>query len=100
MPSVVTAKLYEWLYHPAAGLVSVLLGGHALNWLGDPYLALPAVILADVWRTMPFVAILCYARLVTVPAGGYPAAPGGGAGRLGTPRRIPLPLLGRLLMLA
>ena len=31
MPSVVTAKLYEWLYHPAAGLVSVLLGGHALN---------------------------------------------------------------------
>ncbi len=100
MPSVVTAKLYEWLYHPAAGLVSVLLGGHALNWLGDPYLALPAVILADVWRTMPFVAILCYARLVTIPAEIYEAAQVDGAGRLATLGRITLPLLGRIVMLA
>src|SRR5207247_8863315 len=100
MPSVVTAKLYEWLYHPAAGLVSVLLGGHALNWLGDPYLALPAVILADVWRTMPFVAILCYARLVTIPAEVYEAAQVDGAGRLATLGRITLPLLGRIVMLA
>jgi multiple sugar transport system permease protein len=100
MPSVVTAKLYEWLYHPAAGLVSVLLGGHALNWLGDPYLALPAVILADVWRTMPFVAILCYARLVTIPAEVYEAAQVDGAGRLATLGRITLPLLGRVVMLA
>src|SRR5206468_2928601 len=98
MPSVVTAKLYEWLYHPAAGLVSVLLGGHALNWLGDPYLALPAVILADVWRTMPFVAILCYARLVTIPAEVYEAAQVDGAGRLATLGRITLPLLGRIVM--
>ena len=100
MPSVVTAKLYEWLYHPAAGLVSALLGGHALNWLGDPYLALPAVILADVWRTMPFVAILCYARLVTIPAEVYEAAQVDGAGRLATLGRITLPLLGRIVMLA
>ena len=100
MPSVVTAKLYEWLYHPAAGLISVLLGGHALNWLGDPYLALPAVILADVWRTMPFVAILCYARLVTIPAEVYEAAQVDGAGRLATLGRITLPLLGRIVMLA
>ncbi len=100
MPSVVTAKLYEWLYHPAAGLVSVLLGGHALNWLGDPYLALPAVILADVWRTMPFVAILCYARLVTIPAEVYEAAQVDGAGRLATLGRVTLPLLGRIVMLA
>ena len=100
MPSVVTAKLYEWLYHPAAGLVRVLLGGHAVNWLGDPYLALPAVILADVWRTMPFVAILCYARLLAIPAELYEAAQVDGAGRLATLGRITLPLLGRILMLA
>ncbi len=100
MPSVVTAKLYEWLYHPAAGLVSVLLGGHALNWLGDPYLALPAVILADVWRTMPFVAILCYARLRTIPAELYEAAQVDGAGRLATLGRVTLPLLGRIVLLA
>jgi multiple sugar transport system permease protein len=100
MPTVVTAKLFEWLYHPAAGLVNVLLGGIALNWLGDPQLALPALILADVWRTMPFVALLCYARLLTIPAEVYEAARVDGAGALATLGRITLPLLGRILLLA
>ena len=67
LPAVVTAKVFEWLYHPAAGLVNFVLGGRQLNWLGDPALALPALILADVWRTMPFVALLCYARLLGIP---------------------------------
>jgi multiple sugar transport system permease protein len=100
MPSVVTAKLYEWLYHPVAGLINVLLGGHAVNWLGDPRLALPAVILADVWRTMPFVAILCYARLLGIPGELYEAAQVDGAGRLATLGRITLPLLARIILLA
>ena len=67
LPSVVTAKIFEWLYHPSAGLVNFLLGGRTLNWLGDPGLALAGLIAADVWRTMPFVALLCYARLLTIP---------------------------------
>jgi len=99
MPAVVGAKLFEWLYHPAAGLVNVVLG-LPINWLGDPGVALPAVILADVWRTMPFVAILCYARLLAIPADVYEAAQVDGAGRLATLTRITLPLLGRILLLA
>jgi multiple sugar transport system permease protein len=100
MPAVVTAKLFEWLYHPSAGLINVALAGRAINWLGDPDLALPAVILADVWRTMPFVAILAYARLLTVPAELYEAAQMDGAGRLGTLRHITLPLLRQVVMIA
>jgi multiple sugar transport system permease protein len=100
MPTVVTAKLFEWLYHPTAGLLNVVLGGRALNWLGDPGLALPAVILADVWRTMPFVALLCYARLLTIPPEIYEAAKVDGAGPLAALGRITLPLLGRILLLA
>jgi len=99
MPAVVGAKLFEWLYHPAAGLINVVLG-RPINWLGDPAVALPAVILADVWRTMPFVAILCYARLLAIPADVYEAAQVDGAGRLATLTRITLPLLGRILLLA
>jgi multiple sugar transport system permease protein len=99
MPAVVGAKLFEWLYHPAAGLINVALGS-SVNWLGDPGVALPAVILADVWRTMPFVAILCYARLLAIPADVYEAAQVDGAGRLAILTRITLPLLGRILMLA
>ena len=100
MPAVVGAKLFEWLYHPSAGVINVALGRHAINWLGDPNVALPAVILADVWRTMPFVAILCYARLLAIPADVYEAAQVDGAGRLATLTRITLPLLGRILLLA
>lgn len=100
LPGVVVAKLYEWLYHPSAGLVNFLLGGAALNWLGDPGLALPAVILADTWRTLPFVALLCYARLLTIPGELYEAAQVDGAGGLEMFRRITLPLLAPILLIA
>lgn len=100
LPSVVTARLFEWLYHPSAGLVNTLLGGHAINWLGDPAWALPGLIAADVWRTMPFVALLCYARLLTIPVGVYEAARVDGAGRLATLVWVTLPLLRSILLVA
>jgi multiple sugar transport system permease protein len=100
LPSVVTAKLFEWLYHPSAGLVNMVLGGHAFNWLGDPALALPGLIAADVWRTMPFVALLCYARLLTIAPEVYEAARVDGAGRLATLAWVTLPLLRPILMIA
>jgi multiple sugar transport system permease protein len=100
LPAVVTAKLFEWLYHPAAGLVNALLGGARLNWLGDPALALPGIVLADVWRTMPFVALLAYARLLSIPAELYEAAAVDGAGRLATFTRVTLPQLRAILLIA
>jgi multiple sugar transport system permease protein len=97
MPAVVTAKVFEWLYHPTAGLVNYALGGATLNWLGDPQLALPAVILADAWRTTPFIALLAYARLLGIPPEVYEAAQVDGAGRVATFTRLTLPLLGHVL---
>jgi multiple sugar transport system permease protein len=97
LPGVVTARLFEWLYHPAAGLVNVVLGAR-FNWLGDPSLALPALVGADVWRTMPFVALFCYARLLTIPQAVYEAAAVDGAARAATLRYITLPLLAPVLL--
>ena len=97
LPSVVTARLFEWLYHPAAGLVNIVLGAR-LNWLGDPALALPALVLADGWRTMPFVALFCYARLLTIPPAVYEAAAVDGAEWIATLRWITLPLLAPVLL--
>jgi multiple sugar transport system permease protein len=97
LPGVVTARLFEWLYYPAGGLVNVVLGAQ-LNWLGDPLLALPALVLADVWRTMPFVALFCYARLLTIPHAVYEAAAVDGAAGLATFRFITLPLLAPVLL--
>ena len=98
LPSVVTAKMFEWLYHPAGGLVNFLLGGRAINWLGDPALALPSLILADVWRATPFVALLCYARLLTIPPELYEAAEVDGAAGLQAFTRITWPLVRPILL--
>jgi len=100
LPSVVTGRMFEWLYHPSAGLLNFLLGGNAINWLGEPALALPALIAADIWRTMPFVALLCYARVLTIAPDIYEAAHVDGAGTVATVRDITLPLLRRVLLIA
>jgi multiple sugar transport system permease protein len=100
LPSVVTGRTFEWLYHPSAGLLNFLLGGAAINWLGEPGLALPALVVADVWRTMPFVALLCYARVLTIPPEIYEAARVDGAGAVATLRDVTLPLLQRVLLIA
>lgn len=100
MPAVVTARLFEWLYHPSAGLVNVLLGGRALNWLGDPALALPAVVLADAWRTLPFVAVIAHARLLSIPGELYEAARVDGAGAGAAFLHVTLPLLRPVLTVA
>jgi len=100
LPSVVTAKMFEWLYHPAGGLVNFVLGHRAINWLGDPALALPSLILADVWRTTPFVALLCYARLLTIPADLYEAAEVDGAAGVQAFARITWPLVRPILLVA
>jgi trehalose/maltose transport system permease protein len=97
LPGVVTARVFEWLYQPTAGLINVILG-RPLNWLGDPRLAMPALILADVWRTMPFVALFCYARLLTIPQTVYEAAAVDGATRGATVRYVTLPLLAPVLL--
>ncbi len=100
LPSVVTAKIFEWLYHPAAGLVNFALGGRSINWLGDPGLALAGLIIADVWRTMPFVTLLAYARLLTIPPELFEAAQVDGAGRAATFRHVTLPMLRQVLLIA
>ena len=99
LPGVVTAKVFEWLYQPVAGLVNVLLGA-TFNWLGDPALALPALVAADVWRTMPFVALFCYARLLTIPQAVWEAAAVDGAIGWSRFRRVTLPLLAPVLLVA
>jgi multiple sugar transport system permease protein len=99
LPGVVTARLFEWLYQPVAGLVNVVLGAR-VNWLGDPVLALPALVAADVWRTMPFVALFCYARLLTIPQAVWEAAAVDGAVRWSRFRYVTLPLLAPVLLVA
>ena len=98
IPTVVSARIWEWLYHPEYGLLNyVLLSsgvvGQPLNWLGDPLLALHGAILMDVWKATPFAALLLLAGLRTIPPELYFAARVDGAGAWATFRYVTLPLL-------
>ncbi len=66
VPTVVSARLWAWLFNPEYGLLPSLLPGDA-NWLGTPGLAMHAAIAVDVWKTTPFVALLLLAGLQAVP---------------------------------
>jgi multiple sugar transport system permease protein len=98
IPTVVTAKMWEWIYHPGFGVLNYLLGTE-INWLGDPRWAMPAAVLADVWKTTPFVVILFVAGLQVIPRDLYLAARVDGAGGLQTIRSITLPLLKPVILI-
>ena len=99
LPAVVTAKVFEWLYHPAAGLVNFLLGGRQINWLGDPALALPALISPTCGGPCPSSPALL--RAAPRHSGElYEAAEVDGPGAAAIFRLITLPMLRRILMIA
>ncbi len=100
IPTVVSAKLWAWLFNVDYGLINQLLPGGNVNWLGTPALALHAAIVVDVWKTTPFVAILLLAGLQNIPADVFRAARIDGASPLRIFVFITLPLLRPALLLA
>jgi multiple sugar transport system permease protein len=99
IPTVVSARMWEWMYNPEIGVLNHLLGAR-LNWLGDPVLALHAAIFMDVWKSTPFVALLLLAGLQGVPRDLYRAAAVDGASAWTTFRRLTLPLLVPVILVA
>jgi len=72
IPSVVSARLWQWMLHAEAGIVNYLLQSVGLTdapipWLSSPDLALHAAIFADVWKTTPLMVLLLYAGLLGIP---------------------------------
>ena len=92
IPTVVSAKMWEWIYNTDFGVLNYLIGSK-INWLGSPFWAMNAAVFMDVWKTTPFVAILLMAGLQVIPQDLYQAARVDGAGSWFIFRRITLPLL-------
>ncbi|GMU02521.1 sugar ABC transporter permease [Corallococcus caeni] len=100
IPTVVSARLWAWMFNPDYGLINRMLGGAEINWLGAPGYALHAAILVDVWKTTPFVALLVLAGLQGIAEDLYKAARVDGASGWRQFRSITLPLLKPALLLA
>ncbi len=92
IPTVVSARIWEWIYNPDFGILNHFLGAE-INWLGSPFLAMHAAIFMDVWKTTPFVVLLLLAGLQTLPQDLIRAARVDGASDWMIFRRITLPLL-------
>jgi multiple sugar transport system permease protein len=97
IPTVVAAKMWEWMYNGDFGVLNYLLGAH-INWLGSAAWALNAAVFLDVWKTTPFVALLLMAGLHTIPKELYQAAKVDGASPWVMFLRVTLPLLRPLLL--
>jgi trehalose/maltose transport system permease protein len=95
--TVVSAITWKTLFEPNLGLVPTILGkfGIAENvvWLGQSGYALTVMIVADVWKTAPFMALLLLAGLQVIPDDVYDAAKVDGATTWQRFRSITLPLL-------
>jgi multiple sugar transport system permease protein len=99
IPTVVSARMWEWIFNSDFGIMNYLLGTK-VNWLGSPSWALHAAIFADVWKTTPFVAILLMAGLQVIPRELQQAARIDGAGTWGVFRHVTLPLLKPVILVA
>jgi trehalose/maltose transport system permease protein len=98
VPSVVAARFWGWILNADFGVLNYLIGIH-INWLGDPFWALNAAILADVWKTTPFVVLLLLAGLQVIPEDLYRAARVDGANRWQSFRYVTLPMLLPVMLL-
>ncbi|MGO1948726.1 MAG: carbohydrate ABC transporter permease [Mycobacteriaceae bacterium] len=98
IPTAVTAKLWQFIFAPD-GIINSLFGLD-VSWTTDPWAARFAVIIADVWKTAPFMALLILAGLQMVPGGVYEASKVDGASKWQQFTRITLPLIKPALMVA
>src|SRR3954447_7895727 len=102
--TVVSAITFKTLFEPNLGLVPTILGkvGIAENvvWLGQSGYALAVMVLADVWKTAPFMALLLLAGLQVIPDDVYDAAKVDGATTWQRFVRVTLPLLRPAILVA
>jgi multiple sugar transport system permease protein len=100
MSMAVVGLFWQLLYSPSWGIINYLLGLESFVWLSNPRVALWAVAITDIWMWSPFVMLLCLAGLSAIPQHLYEAAAIDRASRWFVFRRITLPLVAPLLLIA
>ncbi|MET9378110.1 carbohydrate ABC transporter permease [Streptomyces sp. NPDC003035] len=101
---VLTSAIWVLLYNSQTGITRYLadmgIGEYGTSLLSDTATVFPAVVVADLWRGVPFFAILILADLQSVPKDLYEAAEVDGAGRLRQFVHITLPHLKDAIILS
>jgi trehalose/maltose transport system permease protein len=98
IPTIVSARMWGLIFD-SNGVMNVILNTKIL-WLADNAFSQWAVIIADVWKTAPFIGLLTLAGLQTIPADVYEAARVDGANAWQQFTRITLPMVKPALVVA
>ena len=98
IPTVVSAKLWGWMLHDQFGIINDMLMklgiiAAPVAWTATPDTAMAAVMMVDIWKTTPFMALLILAGLQMIPNDIYEAAKLDGIGPVRVFRRVTLPLV-------
>jgi multiple sugar transport system permease protein len=99
---VAVAVVWRYLFHPHYGWINYALGAlgvEAIDWLGDPDWAMPAIIVLSVWKNFGYNMIILLAALQTIPGELYEAARIDGAGRWQQFLHVTLPALAPMLLM-
>ncbi len=100
---VVVGLLWRYLFDANFGFINYVVqffGFEPKVWLGTPGLALPAVIVTDIWQWTPFMFILFLAGLQSLPRDPVEAAQVDGATLWQVIRKVKLPLLAPVIWVA
>ena len=102
-PPITVAVMWQLLLMPKGGwlnsfLMDMALFSQPVSFLGSPTMAFPFVCLADVWQWTPFIALMTYAALQTLPEDIYEAAKLDGASGPAMFWSITLPMLAPALL--
>ncbi|HEY1238751.1 MAG TPA: sugar ABC transporter permease [Solirubrobacterales bacterium] len=99
--TVVAAFSWQFAFDPATGFVNNLpLIADDKAWFGDRFSSFAVIIMAEIWKTTPFMALLLLAGLTTIDDGLYEAAKVDGATAWQRFWRITLPLMKPAILVA
>jgi ABC-type sugar transport system permease subunit len=98
IPTIVSALMWKLIFD-SSGVMNRILGREIL-WLADTGASFWAIVIADVWKTAPFIGLLTLAGLQTIPAEVYEAGKVDGASTWQQFQRITLPMVKPTLVVA
>ncbi|MGG2201358.1 carbohydrate ABC transporter permease [Paenibacillus validus] len=103
MAPTVVGLMFRFMMNDQYGIFNYfieLLGMSRTAWLSEPHLALPALIVTDIWQWTPFMMIILLAGLKGLPDEPYEAAMIDGASSWQSFRYITIPQLSRIIYIA
>ena len=105
LPTAIMGLAWAWIFNDEFGAINDILQrlgliNTGINWLGQPTLAMIALVVADVWKTTPFIGIILLAGLQSIPLDLYEAHALDGANGWQSFKTITLPLIMPQILIA